>query len=263
MRRLRVGLSVAIGLIAVIVAVTAITLSMHSRASEHWAEFSIGPASGESSWINDGLVRANGITLKQAVATAYDIPAVRVIAPEWMAQTRYSINAVAGAGAPKVFRPLLREELTKRLRLETHLEVRSFDVFVLTASGPPRLERAQGQATSISVSKSSARLKDSSMEDLASSLQSILRKPVIDETGITGTYNLEFEWSEDRLASVTATLRARFGLQLSASTRDMPVLIVDRVRREVSLVLLSHIGRLTRGAPEQLRREIANVLTIR
>jgi uncharacterized protein (TIGR03435 family) len=263
MRRLRLGLSIALGLIVLIVAVTAGILSMHSRASEHWLEFSIGPASGESSWINNTLVRSSGITLKQIVATAYDIPAVRVIAPEWMAHTRYSINAVVRDEASKLFRPLLQEELTRRLHLRTHLEVRPFDVFVLTATATPRVERARVQGTNISISRTGARLEDASMEDLASTLQSILRKPVIDETGLSGTYNLEFDWSEDRVASVTRTLRDRFGLQLSPGNRELPVLIVDSARREASLVLLSHIGRLTREAPEQWRRDIAHLLTIR
>jgi uncharacterized protein (TIGR03435 family) len=263
MRTLRVGLSIALGFIVVIAALTAGILKTHSPASQHWVEFSIGPPSGESSWVSDNLVRADGITLKGIVATAYDIPAVRVIAPEWMADTRYSINAVVRDEASKLFRPLLQEELTRRLRLKTHLEVRPFEVFVLTAAAMPRVERARVQGTNISISRTGARLQDASMEDLASALQSILRKPVIDETGLTGTYNLEFDWSDDRIASVTATLRDRFGLQLSAGSRDLPVLIVDGARREVSLVLLSQIGRLARAAPEQWRRDIANTLTIR
>ena len=262
-RQVRIGLSLAVGSIVVIVVVTAITLSMHSNASGQWIQFSIGPASGDSSSINSSMVRANGMTLKQAVATAYDMPAVRVIAPEWFAQTRYSINAVVGVDASESFRPLLQEELKKRLRLETHLEVRPFDVFVLTATGTPRLERAQGESTSIRISKTGAQFREAPMQGLASALQSILGKPVIDETGITGTYNLEFDWGEDRATSVTATLRDRFGLQLSAGTRDMEVLIVDSVRRDASLVLLAQIGRATRGAPPQVRRHISNVLTIR
>ena len=101
------------------------------------------------------------------------------------------------------------------------------------------------------------------MQGLVSALQSILGKPVIDETGITGTYDLELDWGEDRVASVTAALRDRFGLQLSAGKRDMEALIVDSVRREASLVLLSQVGRATRKAPAQVRRQISNVLTIR
>jgi uncharacterized protein (TIGR03435 family) len=262
-RQVRVGLLLAVGSIVVIVVVTAITLSTHSRASGEWIQFSIGPASGDSAWINSSMVRADGITLKQAIATAYDIPAVRVIAPEWLAQTRYSINAVVGVEASESFRPLLQEELKKRLHLETHLEGRPFDVFVLTATGKPRLERAHGEGTSIRISKTGAQFTEASMQGLVSALQSILGKPVIDETGLTGTFNLEFDWGNDRVASVTATLRDRFGLQLSAGKREMEALIVDSVRREASLVLLSQVGRATGQAPREVRRQISEILTIR
>jgi hypothetical protein len=74
---------------------------------------------------------------------------------------------------------------------------------------------------------------------------------------------MEFEWGEDRVGSVTATLRDRFGLRLSPAARDMDTLIVDRIQREPALVLLGGIARITRGAPTSVRQRIANVLTVR
>ena len=85
---------------------------------------------------------------------------------------------------------------------------------------------------------------------------------MIDETGITGSYDLEFGWGEDRVASVTTTLRDQFGLRLSPGTRDMEALIVDGIRRDAALVLLEHVGRLTRGVPSHYRRRIADILRI-
>jgi hypothetical protein len=74
---------------------------------------------------------------------------------------------------------------------------------------------------------------------------------------------MEFGWGEDRIASVTATLRDRFGLRLSPGTRDIEALIVDKIRRDPALVLFDGIGRLTRAAPAGLRQTIADVLIVR
>jgi len=74
---------------------------------------------------------------------------------------------------------------------------------------------------------------------------------------------LRVDWGEDRVQSVTATLRDRFGLRLSPGARDMDALIVDRIRPEPALVLLAGIGRITRGAPTPVRQRIADVLTVR
>jgi uncharacterized protein (TIGR03435 family) len=105
-------------------------------------------------------------------------------------------------------------------------------------------------------------LRDGSMGRLALALQAILGRPVIDETHVKGDYDLAFEWSDDRVASVTATLRDRFGLQLTPATRNLDALVVDGIRRDPAMYLLAYAGRLTRGAPPFVRQRLASLLTI-
>lgn len=262
-RGFRIGLAVVAGTAMMAVVASVLTLRMHHQASADWIEFSIAPASGESASINPSAVRADGITLKAALATAYDIPAVRVVGPAWLTDTRYSIRAVVGVDQSDSFRSLLQQELKNRLRLETHLDVRPFDVFVLAATDAPRVERAHGARPRIWIRKQDAQLEEASMADLVSALQGILGKPVIDETGIPGTYNLEFGWGEDRVASVTSALRDRYGLRLAPGTREMPVLIVDSARPDPALILLAQVGRATKAAPQEVRQQIADILTVR
>ena len=58
-------------------------------------------------------------------------------------------------------------------------------------------------------------------------------------------------------------LISRFGLRLTPGRREMKVVIVDSIRRDAALLLLGHVGRMTRGAPQHFRQRIADVLTIR
>ena len=97
---------------------------------------------------------------------------------------------------------------------------------------------------------------------IASTIQNVLKIPVIDETRLTGTFALELEWTADRLASVTAGLE-RLGLRLTRTQRPMKVLVVDEVRRDAGLVLMDRVGQLTSGAPPQVRRAITDLLTVR
>ena len=101
------------------------------------------------------------------------------------------------------------------------------------------------------------------MADLALALQLVLGKVVLDDTQITGTYNMRLEWGEDRAATLTAALRDHFGLQLTAERREMDALIVDSMRPDTSLVLLDHVGRMSRGAPQAVRAHLARWLSIR
>jgi uncharacterized protein (TIGR03435 family) len=262
-RRARVGAAVGVGVVVVAVAATVLFVREYHEGSTDWIQFTIAPASGDSAWISTTTIRADGMTLKSAIATAYDIPAVRVIGPTWLADTRYSINAVLGIEKADYFRPLLQKELEKRLGLETHVERRPYDVFVLTPADGHRLETAAASGPSTWISKKDVRMRGVSMEGVASALQGILGRPVVDETGLRGTYDMEFEWGEDRVPSVTATLLDRFGLRLSPGTRDLESLIVDRIQRDPALVLFGQLGRFTRGAPAQVRQSIANALTMR
>ena len=202
------------------------------------------------------------MSLKTAIATAYDVPAVRVIAPEWMARARYAINAVGSSETPGTFRSMLQQELVTRLHLATHREVRPFDAFVLTASAAPRLTQVDGTNLRVWVRDSDMELQEATAKDLASALQTVLGKPVIDETGLDGRYDLQIEWTQDRAGSVTAVLRDRIGLQLAPATRNLEALVVDSARRDPALFVLEHLGRLTAVAPPHVRARLSRFLSV-
>lgn len=195
------------------------------------------------------MVRSDGLTLKGALALAYGVPSVRVIGPARLTATRYSFNAVVGDRASESFRSLLWQKLKNRLRLETHVEVRPFDVFVLSATEAPRLQRADGIRQRVWIQERSAQLEDTTMEGFANARQNILGKPVIDETGIGGLSTWSSAGRRNVRPSVAAILRDRFGLQLSEGKRDMEALIVDKIQPDPALMLLEQVGRVTSIAP--------------
>jgi uncharacterized protein (TIGR03435 family) len=208
------------------------------------------------------LVRSNGISLKQAIATAFDIPSVRIVVPAWLGDTRYAINATVDVEEASAFRQALRVELEQRLHLATHVEQRPFDVFVLAATDAPRLERgAIGPGIHIGIG--SMQVRGATLEAVAGALQGVVGRPVIDRTGIAGTYNLQFDWGEDRVATATTVLRERFGLTLTPERVKLDALIVDDIRRDPSLVVLAHAGRAVQWAPAAVRAQLSQLLAIR
>ena len=263
MRRAVAGIASGLAVLGLLAGFTALTLRSHRQASPKWAQFSIGPPSGRSFSLNDSALRSDGITLKAVIATAFNIPAVRVVAPAWLADTRYSMTAVIGTDETTSFHALLQEELTERLGLETHIEPRPFDVFVLSATEAARLPPARGHDVIIRIGDQKVEFHSATTKDVASALQSALGQPVIDETGLRGTFDFEIGWAENRAASVTATLRDQFGLRLTPGSRQMDALIVDAIDRDASLTLLAQVGRLTRPAPAKMRRWIADAMTTR
>ena len=68
-----------------------------------WKEFRIGPATGHNVNVTPDGIRSDGVTLKTVISCAYDIPPVRIVAPGWLAEARYSITAVVPSGAKESY----------------------------------------------------------------------------------------------------------------------------------------------------------------
>jgi hypothetical protein len=145
-------------------------------------------------------------------------------------------------------RPLLRQELQARFQLTVHREERSFDVWVVSASGTPKLEPATGSDGRTMIHECDAQLLDATIDRLEAALQGILGRPVINETGIQ--------------ASVVAAMRNRFGLGLSRTNRRMEALVVDRIQPDAVLSLFSGIECAIGPAPAGLRQRLAGALAI-
>ena len=249
-------------LMALLLVASGVSLHLHRHALPGWRQFSIGPASGRSVSIGRGRIHAEGITILLALSVAYGMPVSRIVGPAWMSEARLAMDGEAPVEVEDSLQALLQQELKARLRLEVHFEDREFDAFALTASRP-RLVRSESGNSRSMIYDRDARLERATMAGLASALQSILGRPVVDETGAEGWYDIEFAWGEDRNASVRETLHNRFGLELAESRRKLEALVVDRIEPDAAMSVLLQVGRMTNWAPPGMKRGISAALSIR
>ena len=247
---LRGALVIVGGLLLLLVAVATFAVRMQPRPSSGWQEFSISAATGRNTWVNQDGIRSNGAPLKLLLSVAYAIPQVRIVAPEWVSQQRYGIQAVIPPDSPEPVAALLQQELANRLNLAVHMEPREYDLFVLTAKEGAAKEWVKGgRETNINVSDYGIRARDVTLAGFANALQNVLGTPVIDETGVPGNYRFEFPWGEDRIATVTASIDVRFGLLLKRERRSLDTLVVDRADQNAGLFVMARIGRLVSRLP--------------
>ena len=142
------------------------------------------------------------------------------------------------------------------------MEDRDFAAYVLTAKKPAALQRIDRRGTSINVNDRGLHAQEASIDDLAGVLQNILGKPVVDETGIAGTFNFDLSWGEDRERTVTASLLSTLGLQLALDRRRLPALVVDRAERGAALSMLARMGRISSPLPRVLRQRLSHALAV-
>jgi uncharacterized protein (TIGR03435 family) len=146
---------------------------------------------------------------------------------------------------------MLQALLADRFKLTVHRETRELTAYTLTvAKGGPHLQEAkfEEKAKTSSVGPWQTRFENSKMLGLVNTLSNILRVPVEDATGLTGSYDFTLD-SAAAIRNRTsaggtngAAMRPdprdylpdaveKLGLKLQGKKGSMEVLIVDHAER--------------------------------
>jgi uncharacterized protein (TIGR03435 family) len=185
------------------------------------------------------------LSLGDLVRIAYRVKPYQVAGPDWMKAQRFDIIGKVPEGAsPDQVPEMLQQLLTERFKLELHRETREHAVYALVAgkNGPKLVETPVDSAASsrsaaaaapggtgpVELSSDASSLiissertgpirlspgpggmrleaKEATMAALAEMLSRILDRPVVDMTGLKGTYQLTLNLSmQDMHAMVKA-----------------------------------------------------------
>jgi uncharacterized protein (TIGR03435 family) len=225
-----------------------------------------------------GRFTALNLTLRDLIALAYGparqpLPAARVIGgPDWIASQRFNVEAVAAGpvapdpafdGFPGATFRMLQSLLADRFRLVIRKETRETPVYVLVVA---RADGALGSRMRASTNGCSARpapgitpspgdevvcdmdftrgriaAKGMSMQPLTATLQRYVDRLLLDETGLSGDFNVDLEWSADVLSadnsslasgtSIFTAVQEQLGLRLESRRMPVEVVIVERAER--------------------------------
>jgi uncharacterized protein (TIGR03435 family) len=208
---------------------------------------------------------ATNLPIKALIQIAYGFDAPVVGAPDWVANTFYDINArsdeAADARLAKLTdnevrlekRNAIRVLLADHLGLKTHLETRNSAIYnLVVAKGGVKMQAVPlppaGEAPAVpppaNVQAHGSRHglefvgTNSGMRAISGALSSMVEAPVVDKTGLTGTYNytLQFgrEWSAndpDSWPSIFTAVQEQLGLKLEAEHEAVPNLVVDHIAK--------------------------------
>lgn len=149
-------------------------------------------------------------TLWYDITYAYGVKSYQVFGPGWLKDARYDIVAKGPAGTHRDQLPqMMQTLLAERFKLEVHHETREISglALVVGKSGPKFKEAPAesgdglgGAHIGMSVSPTGVEQLDvrgASMTTLVNTLSSLLGRPVVDRTGLTGRYDFTLEFSRD------------------------------------------------------------------
>jgi uncharacterized protein (TIGR03435 family) len=201
----------------------------------------------------DGGLRARHISTRGLITIGYDLKGFQLVgAPGWVADTYYDVDAKPEGQAPRdrTF-TMLQALLVDRFKLAFHREMRELDGFALVRAGSgalgPKLQRSTvdcGQPESAkeprcregSITDNSMQANGAPIWSLVQVLVAHVSAPVTDETQLTDTYDIDFQWSPDAaptgdLPSIFTALQEQLGLKLERRRVASEAFVIDRIER--------------------------------
>jgi len=188
--------------------------------------------------------------LSDLITYAYDIKDYELFGePRWADIDRYNISAKAPDGTSlnrETARRMMRALLADRFHLRAHTEKKEMPVYVLVvAKGGPKFRKSPPGAQKLFTLQSKGKgtmitVSSGDMAQLAGEFSkgNNVDRPVIDKTGLTGTYDYKLEWGDDTAAdadsgtvSVYTAFLEQLGLRLQPTRAPVQVLIVDHAEK--------------------------------
>lgn len=200
------------------------------------------PQTGSWSLPGIGRFTATHVSLALLIKLAYGIDDSQIAnKPGWLETNLYDVTAEPENGiklSRDELRPRLQNLLRQRFHLITHTETRPVRGYALVvAKGGPDLTPTRAEhfpGWRFNVSSGHMRGANWTMPQLAIYLTPAAGFPVIDQTGITGSYDITFDYNpkpeaESDLPILDAALKQATGLMLKERKVPVETIVIDSV----------------------------------
>ena len=224
-------------------------LALAQTAPPRFEVASVKPAPADakgSSWnVRPGGLIVNNMTLKEIIQVAYGLQEYQCSTPGWLQEARYNIVAKPEAGATdgNQLTAMLRTLLAERFKLAIHRETKLVPGYALVvAKGGLKAKFSDSEGSSMKEGSTRFTGTGVNMSQLITWAARLLRQPVVDETGLTGKYNVTLDYANPQLAvepgdppstlpSVFTALTEQAGLRLEGRKLPVEIIVVDHAER--------------------------------
>lgn len=209
--------------------------------------------------VHESHFRTANLSLRDLIQFAYGIPNSQILGgPAWLHSAMFDIDAksdpsvdaqlhvLSSADASHQKRLMVQAMLTDRFQLKTHNETRALPVYTLVvAKGGPKFQPSKMNGTTIDTSPVRMHIagSDDTLAILTRELAQTLGRVVLNQTGLTGRYDLNLRWTPgdstapllngapdpNAAPDIFTAIQEQLGLKLESSKATVPVLIIDHV----------------------------------
>ena len=263
MRRARIACTALLVTAAMWLATTSMAHTVPSKpetmardAAPDWEVATVKPSdpndrNGQHIRLHGSHVMLLDHTVEDILLIGYGVQKSQIVGePDWVKTEKWDVDGIPDAvGTPslKQLQGLMQKILLERFGLKLHHEQRELPVFALTvAKGGPRLtpdtsdpNGLMDQQNSNANGRDVESLTNASMPELAMILQFRVDRPVVDQTGLKGRYDLKLQWTTDEAQTpqpdappgLFTAIQEQIGLKLEPVKAPDDVLVIDHIER--------------------------------
>jgi uncharacterized protein (TIGR03435 family) len=203
--------------------------------------------------------RTVNLALRDLIQFAYGLPDSQILGgPAWLNSIMFDIDAKSDPSVDAQLHALATEQarhqkqlmvqvlLTERFQLKAHQETRQLPVYALVvAKGGPKFKPAAVNGTTVDIRRGRLHVagSDDTMSILARELAQALGRVVLNQTGLSGRYDLMLRWTPDDAPTtmlngaadplappgIFTAIQEQLGLKLESTRGPVPVLVIDSV----------------------------------
>jgi bla regulator protein blaR1 len=193
--------------------------------------------------IQSTLVTVTAMTVRELIAFAYDLREYQVQGGDaWIAQTRWDIQASAGALEPTrpQARQMLQGLLAERFGLSVRRSSQALPVYAMTiAKGGAKLKPPTPFDSERSTFNADGAVwQNAPLDILGNPFPLHLDRPLVNRTGLTGRYDFELKFKLSLTEaqgldgeSIYTAMEEQLGLHVQPDRAAVEVLVVEQIRR--------------------------------
>ncbi|HEY2382832.1 MAG TPA: TIGR03435 family protein [Terriglobia bacterium] len=215
--------------------------------------------------IGPGSYQAHGASLIYLLTFGYNMhPKQFAGLPAWATSDRYEVNAKLPEGGRPTdaqLRIMVQNLVKDRFGITLHIEKRELSAYTINVGkgglAGIKMTRSESQASNGAGTFAGSvpgtglmTMNNATMTDMASLMQRVmLDRPVVDQSGLTGRYNVALKWAPDEtqftqmnlmlapppgadpLPDLVTAFQEQLGMKLESTKAPVDVIVIDKVSR--------------------------------
>ena len=209
-------------------------------------EMHMGGALGLNVHVSPDTVTMRNASLRTCIGWAYHVMEYQVSGPDWLGSERFDIVAkAAGPASEGDLRTMMQGLLADRFKIEAHRQSKEMSAYILEpVKGGPKVQESKTEGEpSIEPDRGHMTLtvQRGRISQLTDILSGFFQAPVIDQTGLKGSYDLTLNIAKympqtgdgppDPLSLITTVLQEEFGLKLESRKTVVDLVVIDHVEK--------------------------------